>query len=509
VTNVIKKIWLLPPLAFARLGPSENACDNYSWAPDHDPSGTGKTTLRAEPTLHINPSDATLTEDKPNAIAFKENGVGFRPVCPFFELHGEWTDGPRGGGPITTSVLAQCGRTLADVVWTVTVANLKAHHYTLKDGDRISAHVRARGDHHTREELKGISPDGAQPLVPKGSHVPLGWVQVPRPDDKFPECRLRVTPPKGLVYAPTDFNQRMIELKDRAPKAGGVSHTRWQSLSGAAFELPATQCLLNPKAAWPQWTPPPKEFPLALLRAARDFRTIPAQLFAYDDTVKNEKEEDAFNSLGLVDDISDGFVQCSLGTLTAVARVVVAPPDFAPDRRPLVSIADGLKDRVDRKEVVTKEFVADGTPTTEEVRDLLERVFETQGLMNLDALNDHFLQRNMGTAQGRAVQLPDLASKLFPRLPVLDDRPLPLTELGRQRHRRMLSLEVLEDRLREDPTLIHRFLRAPLSGDPYYDQKMPALIRGSDSHPMHLSRRQYDMLIAWARGLQRSVKGNP
>jgi hypothetical protein len=388
------------------------------------------------------------------------------------------------------------------VVWTVTVANLKAHHYTLDDGDRISAKVEARGDHHTREELKGTSPENSvQPLVPKGAHIPLGWVQVPRPDDEFPECRLRVTPPKGLVYAPTDFNQRMNGLKGRK--------TRWQSPSGGAFELPAGQCLLNPKAAWPQWSPKPKKFDLSLLRSALDFRTMPARVFAFDDTVKNDKGEEVFNSLGLVDDISDGFVQCSIGELTAVARVVVAPPDYAPDRRPLVSIADGLKDRVGREDVATKEFVAEGTPTTVEVRDLLERVFETQGLMNLDALNDRFRKQNAGTAAGRGVEPPDLASKPFPQLPSLDDRPLPLTELGRQRHRRMLSLEVLEDRLREDPTLVHRFLRAPLSGDPYFDQKMPALIRGSDSHPMHLSRRQYDMLIAWARGLQRSVKGNP
>src|SRR4029453_18989688 len=134
--------------------------------------------------------DATLQEDVPNAIEFKEPGVGFRPICPFFELHGEWTGGPPGGGPITTSVLAECGRTLANVVWTVTVANLKAHHYTLDDGYRISAKVEARADHHTREVLKGMSPDSAQPLVPKGSHIPLGGVQVPRPNDKFPECRL-------------------------------------------------------------------------------------------------------------------------------------------------------------------------------------------------------------------------------------------------------------------------------------------------------------------------------
>ena len=97
--------------------------------------------------------------------------------------------------------------------------------------------------------------------------------------------------------------------------------------------------------------------------------------------------------LGLVDDVSDGLVRCALpGGLEAAARIVVAPPDYAPDRRHVVSLADNLTDREDR--AVARE----NQPATEELaalmRDLLERAFETSDLMNKDAQNDRSARTN-------------------------------------------------------------------------------------------------------------------
>ena len=54
-------------------------------------------------------------------------------------------------------------------------------------------------------------------------------------------------------------------------------------------------------------------------------------------------------SWGCIDDSSDGLIQATLvagdQVYRAVARFFVGPPDFAPDRRPVYSIADDLSDR--------------------------------------------------------------------------------------------------------------------------------------------------------------------
>ncbi|MGH3927234.1 MAG: hypothetical protein ACRDTT_30935, partial [Pseudonocardiaceae bacterium] len=126
---MITRLLLYPPLAYGRLGPSPTPCDNYSWGPsDLSPRGTGKTTIRPEETLDVAP-DGTVTVRIPSEVQFKD-ADGFRPVCPFFELHADWTtqDGTD-SGPLTPDVLAAAGLDLADLRWKVTVAHLKAFHY--------------------------------------------------------------------------------------------------------------------------------------------------------------------------------------------------------------------------------------------------------------------------------------------------------------------------------------------------------------------------------------------
>jgi hypothetical protein len=496
---MIETLWLYPPLAFARLGPSDTPADNYSWGPnDVTARGSGKTTVVPAPTLSV-AADGSLTCTTPEALTFKDE-QGFRPVCPFFELWGAWRQGARlCTGPITIDVLEREGIAASEVIWTVTVANLKPFRYTQARGDRIEASVHVSADSTTRRPLCGKSPDDPLRLVPEDACLPLGWVQAARPSAAFPEYRLRFTPPRGLIYAATDFQQRMKALEERAAASGKSS--RWVA-AGRPFQLPPEQLILNPAAVWSTWSPKEKPFETHRDRD-RDFRTMPEQCFAFDDT-----EGHLFTSLGLVDDISDGLVRCRIGRLEAVARVAVAPPRYAPDRRPMVSVADGLKDRVDRAEVSADAYVAD-PQTGAEVRDLLERIHETQGLMNLDLLNGVMHSKNAGIAASAALPPPKLEAKLFPRIENLRDRPLPLTELARQRHRRLLAVEVIEDRLREDPTLIDRLIRPPLSGEPYFDRRMPPLTTGSDSRPMHLTRRQYDLLQAWANRLRLTVKEGP
>ncbi|MFI8104442.1 hypothetical protein [Streptomyces sp. NPDC086023] len=448
---MIDKLWLQPPLAFARLGPSRTPCDNYRWGPsDLSPRGSGKTTVVPEPTLDL-AADGTLTERMPQKVRFKD-AEGWRPVCPYFEVHGSWTvGGERRTGPVTEQVLAEFGLGLADVRWEVTVANLKPHHMTQAEGDRITARVAVRGDDHQRHRLDGVSPQTEpQPLVPAGRSVPLGAVQVPAPDAALPELRLRFTPGAGVVYGPEGLPQ---------PPNG-------------RYRVPPERLFLNRNAEWPKFR-----------MNSTDPRTVPRGLFA--------GAENSGQSVGLVDDVCDGLVTVTLpGGLSATARVVACPPVFSPDRRPFVSIADGLTDRVGRGEVRRPGYT-DDPRTAPEIRDLFERILETAGNVNLDAMNDLF-------------------GALAPVEP-LDGMPLGLTDSGRRRHRRLVALEMLEDLLRERPALITDRVREP-SGDPRYTdrseftEQMPPAMRAADGAALHLTHRQYDLLVAWARSLRANTE---
>jgi hypothetical protein len=463
---MIQKLWLYPPLAFGRLGPSETPCDSFYWGSnDLRPRGTGKTTIQPAETLHVS-ADGTVTSSMPTEIKFKD-AAGFKPVCPFFELHGEWvTEEGTVRGPITPQVLAELGLTAHDLKWKVEVANLKPFHYTLVPSDRIAATIELTGDVTEQQMLLGVSlPNAEQPLVPVGKHLLLGSIQLTKPTEQFPEFRLRFTPAAGRMYGPTNLAERSSE-----------------------FVLPPDRLILNAEAAWCRFVP-----------VGDDFRTNPGGLYATDENGV---------SLGLVDDVCDGMISCSLnGVSPAFARVVVGPPTYAPDRRPFTSLADGLTDRVRRHDVRDPAYVEDMEMTTLEVRDLMERIFETVELTNIDAQNDRARGENRTIAIEQGLPPNAAEDKAFPRMEPVLGRPLPLTEVGRQRHRRFVPLEVFEDILRERPDLVEKIIREPTTGDRYYDQRMPAVIRGSDRHPMHITRRQYDLLMAWVRRLRRDVEG--
>lgn len=482
---MIQKLWLFPPLAFARLGRSETPCDNFHWGPnDIRPRGTGKTVIQPAETLHV-AVDGTVTSSLPTEIILKD-AAGFRPICPFFELHAEWStqDGAVHSGPITQQVLALFGLTVHDLKWKVEVANLKPFHYTLVPDDRIVATVEVTGDVTERQLLRGISPPNAQqPLIPVGQFLPLGSVQLTRPTEAFPELRLRFTPATGRVYAPTDLNERLDNLRARLAK------NNQESMWKKDFALPKECLILNPKAAWCGFDP----------NKSGDYRTNPGLLYA--------DEDDTSVSLGFVDDVCDGVISCTLpGLPPTFARVTSGPPDYAPDRRPVTSIADGLTDRVRRSEVRDPAYVEDIARTTLEIRDLMERIFETMGMMNVDVQNARARGENASIAQQQGLPANVARDKAFPPMDPVLGRPLPLTELGRQQHRRFVSLEAFENILRENPDLLANVVREPMTGNKYYDQQMPALMRGSDRYPMHISRRQYDLLMAWVQRLRKGVE---
>lgn len=481
---MIQKIWLHPPIAIGRLGPSSTPCDNFHWGRnDLRPRGTGKTTIQANETLQVMPDGkvkvVSLTE-----IAFKDS-VGFKPVCPFFELHGEWqVEGSTVTGAITSEVLQLFNLQVSDLVWKIEVANLKPYHYTLTEGDRIEASIQLTGNITEKQVLRGVSPTtDPQPLVPNGQFVPLGSIQLTQPTPDFPEFRLRFTPATGNVFGPANLSERLDNLKQRLASASPPAVSQWQN-----FQLPPDRLILNPEARWCKFT-----------ATGEDPRTNPGGLYA--------NEDDNNMSLGLVDDVCDGIITCSLPTgLQASARIVVGPPDYAPDRRPVVSLADGLTDRVQRENVRLPGYIEQRELTAAEVNDLLERVLETMESINLDYQNNRVRGENRAIAISQGLSLTAADDKAFPLMNSLPGQPLPLTALGRQRHRRLIALEILEDKLREQPDLIERWIREPKTNERFYDRKMPALMRGSDRYPLHITRRQYELLVGWAELLRRDAE---
>jgi hypothetical protein len=447
----IEEIWICPPLSFARFGQSPYPLENFHWAAnDYSPRGTAETVIKPALTFNID-ANGNISAYLPTEIRFKDNGK-WRPVCPFFELHGRLSDGSE--GPIGLNELQAAGLGLENIEWQVTVANRKAYHYTLAEGDLVEATVNISGADRRIHSLLGTSPPQVEnPLIPEGMSIPLGQVRAIVPNPTWPEVRLRISPPQGLIYAPSNTSER--DLSDLVPPT-----------QNRAEFLRHLNCLLNPQAAWPNW------------KIGNDPRTNPGGLYAQDPQK---------GSLGFLDDSNDGLIRVTLtgkgvagDKLTAYARYTCCPPDFQPDRRPFVSIADGLSDLTKREEVLNDEYIGSSNwPETEsEIADLMQRVKETMEGSNLDHQN---LRSQLANS--------DDTFPFEPMKPIAG-HPLPLTELGRSNHARFLAYEVFKQRLGQRPELFAQWIRQPTSEPKPYNQQMPALMRGSDSSPMSISQRE-------------------
>jgi hypothetical protein len=470
---ILEEIWICPPLAFARFGQSPYPMENFHWAEnDYSPRGTAETVIKPALTFNIDPN-GNISAYLPEEIRFKDKGK-WRPVCPFFELHGRWSDGHE--GPIGLNELQAAKLSLNDVVWHVEAANRKAYHYTLAEGDLVAAAIEIPGTDHLLRPILGNSPEGAEnPLIPPGVNVPLGHVQVIRPNPSWPELRLRITPPQGLIYAPSNSSDR--NLTQLIPL-----------IQDQAVFLRQINCSLNPNAAWPHWNPGSGD--------NEDPRTNPGGLYA---------QEPDGTSLGFLDDSNDGLIRVTVtgasvttGQLTAYARYTCCPQDFQPDRRPFVSIADGLSDLVKRDEVLHQAFIKgeNWSETEAEIADLMQRVRETMEASNLDQQNLRSQLANNPSDSGADAPFP------FDPVPPRPGHPLPLTELGRMNHVRFLAYEVFKQRMGQRPEVFEQWIRKPTDEPKSYDKQMPALMRGSDSTPMSISQRQYYLMKEWLEVLQ-------
>jgi hypothetical protein len=400
---------------------------------------------------------------------------------------------------LTPTLLAAAGTDVSALRFTIDARNNKAARRRRNPSLAYGTFpfVVIRSDQHQPVPLQAVSPPGvAQPMIPVGRSIPIGSVQVLRSQSGPPPAgvpwpaqinleviRIRFTPATGLFYGP--------------PAA--ARPTNESSVPAVREDL----AFLNPLAGW--YGQP----------GAGNPSVEPGDTF-------DETASGSGVSLGVIDDTCEARIDVTLQlagtprrTLTAHANVFVGPPDFAPDRRPFLSLADELNDRTAGGSARNASLDAAGLDRW--VQDLFERVQETVSLMNVDfwrrarginplsqdALRDQPLTDDGALPPELAMGSRDrLRNQLGRVAPVTTDVPLPVSERARERHRSLADIDALKALVAEDPERMKQLVRAAFEVDPGEDgnttsMRMPPFMRHSNALPLTLSAWQYDLLMHW------------
>ncbi|MFL6452130.1 MAG: hypothetical protein ACJ746_31355 [Bryobacteraceae bacterium] len=519
----ITGIYFLPPMTVARLGGAETPLENFTWVESPNTHGAGDTVIRPDTTLEVD-DEGNIRVYLPSLIRFRESTGKLRPAAPFFEL---WAKvlvdkKPDADRPLTVALLHSAGGHLANVKFIVEVANAKAARRSGDPACSYSARAEVVANDHSRRQLLASSPNqpGTKPLVSSDRPIPLGSIQVPKPaqgkdlDVNLDVIRIRFTPARGEVYGPPSAGVAIAPDTQRAHEI-----------------VPPANRILNPDASWTSYN------------GAYSKYMNPEPSDTYDGA-------DIGNSVswGVVDDTCDGVILAAvtlgLRRFTAVARIFVAPPDFAPDRRPFLSLADDLVDRersLDGNELVTQL----------EIADLFQRAYEASSLANLDAMRRRHLGENAGNGSSEDEStLPDgrplpatnqtsmtaedkpFAEKTAGPMPVTPEAPLPYSKTVAVAHSALADLESLLEFLTRRADRVKLLLRPPfgvigeleeappaipqpayrdprIQRDLTHDMRMPPFMRDSDAAPLSLTRRQYHQILTLIDKLAKGAEAVP
>lgn len=495
--DTIRTLFFTPSVAIARLG-AASPMEAFEWGPG-DPRTIGETRIRPAWSLDVD-INGNVNAWWPKELRVRD-GALHRPVAPFLELWALVGDGtPEEWSPaaVTPQLLASNSADESEVRFTVTAMNLKAARRTGNPQLRYGTFppVALTADAHASVPLRGQSPpDATEPMIPPGRHIPLGSVQVLRPQPQPPAdvvppavrldlIRLRYTPAPGLFYGP--------------PRA---ADTRLPD--GAA--VPSERAFLNPDAGW---------MDASFFRDGQVQTAIVSPADTYDMFVRDNRGI----SLGVVDDTCELLIAVSLGvggaTLDAHANIMVGPPHFAPDRRPFLSLADEINDREDDPERDEAMSTADRDSWVE---DLFERTYETASLLDVD----HWRSRRAATIppdeQRDEVSPPDdgvpqperamggLDQLRDPDIAIPEPRPgelFPLSERARERHRTLSDISALKSWVLQHPDRLAALIRQPFAVAPgettgRTSMRMPPFMRNSNALPLALADWQYRLLMQW------------
>lgn len=499
----ILSIFVDPPIAIARLGGSSRPMDAYDWAEDPQPRNDGKTTVVPAWSLRVL-ANGEVTPFLPTEIVFRD-GRELRPVCPFLEVWAMVGDPDRPDAavaqPLTEALLERFGGTPGSLRLSVDARNTKAAARASDPNLAFGTYppLDIAGDDHTAHPILGSSPPRvSRPMIPRTRTIPLGSIQVLRPvaraagadwpaEIRTDVIRVRVTPGRGSMYGPTGAD---------APRPGDTTTTRFRP-------VPTERAFLDPRAGWAGMR----------LDDAND-SIQPADTF-------DGAEQRSGASLGIVDDTCEIQLtfRLTLGrrTLTARANVFVSPPDYAPDRRPFISLADEINDRMSDAHARTLAMTAEERDAW--VTDFFERVHETVSLINVDEHRARFAadlssaertspQGGDGLPDRRAMGASDRLRAPTAIAPRSTQNPLPLATHARTRHLSLSSLPALRALVASDPARISALVRAPFEVRPnevggdrqlfFATMRMPPFMRNSNGGPLAITAWQYELLVQWA-----------
>jgi hypothetical protein len=452
----IHEIRILPPLAIGRLGSSETPLENFDLVVT-DPLGHRQ--IRAAETLRVDGKSGEIAEAYMPAEPVKfRDGPRIRPVAPFLELFAR-TD-QKTLVPVTTQLLAAEGLKPADITWTATVGNIKAYRRTSQEQDKIIAS--ATFTDHAVHALEGRCDNFLE-----GKTLPLGSVRYIKPNDAFPEIRLRFTPAAGLVYG--SAARRIVRVDVNGPIFEGD-----EIVKGRIVYDPT-----KPTAKWLGWFDPGKPTD-----------TNPGQIYAgFSDDQSN------WVSWGYLDDECDGIVAAELkvggASLRAFARIGAGPPAFAPDSLPIRTVADELEQAAFGPEA------DNASASAEAVEDIVRRAYETVRLLNTAVLNGNPVDGRLGVPSMMSLQDSNDFHRMF--------APIMSTTLVDNLSVVALHQTILTALKSGTPPWFADVLREPEEVGDLSDKgrrKMPAMMRGADARYLTLTRRQIDLIRkSVARGL--------
>jgi hypothetical protein len=504
--ETIQGIFVDPPIAVARLGGSTAPQDAYRWVESENPRTDGNTVIDPWWTLDVM-ADGSVEPRMPTSLRLRDGDL-IRPVAPFFEV---WAlVGKRGSKratwrevPLTLSLLKENGVDESALALSVDAKNRKAARRCVNKDLVFGTFtpVAVQGNDHAIHPLLGVSPPTADPpMVPPGRAIPLGSIQVlrARPQPKgtgapwedevsVETVRFRFTPARGHFYGPpeaaTSMDQRSVAVE-------------------------AANAFLDRDAGW--------------------FGQITQETLQPDDTYDTIiPETSPGRSLGVVDDTCEARVAITLTlsgsrNFTAHANVFVGPPDFAPDRRPFLSIADEIDDRSD--DGTRRNAALSDAEREAWVQDLFERIYETVSLFNADHFqNDRSILLTPGRLRASPIPGDHVTQPRHHAMTSLDrlrnpdqtvpmrsvpDEILPLSEHARTRHRAYQDIDALRELVFEMPKRLEALIRRPFEIEDIEtaDQttmRMPPFMRNSNAFPLTLSSWQYDLLMSWVAAVKR------
>jgi hypothetical protein len=481
MARTIQAIFVDPPITIARLGGSSAPQDAYRWVEAINPRSDGNTVIAPWWTFEVL-SDGTVDPRMPTELRLRDGDL-IRPVAPFFEL---WALVGNSGSPssqwqeepLTPKLLRQCGVDESALTIQIDAKNRKAARRMVNPDLVFGTFppVTIRGDDHSVYPLSGISPPDARiAMIPEGRNIPLGNIQimrsrrqpkrssVPWEDTVNVEViRFRFTPGRGQFYGPPQAAQQTERREIAVEKANSF---------------------LNPEAGW------------------FDERSKPTlqPVDTYDTLIPETNTIDNQPSLGVVDDTCEARVTVTLKLpgsrktpLVAHANLFVGPPDFGPDRRPFLSLADELQDRC--SDSAERNAALNKAEREVWVQDLFERIYETVSLFNLD----HFQSQRSILLKGRRLRAKPIRG---------DNVSLPPNHAMTNKDAlSMQDTDALRELIAEFPDRLETLIRQPfqVEKDETADattMRMPPFMRNSNAYPLTLSAWQYELLMQWIKSV--------